>query len=290
MTDLEIAILKTLAYADLFDQALTKTELYYYLIGYKLKSPQQLPQELSYKFQITNELFTLADCEALVQKKDQQQRITQQKTIYVKRWLWAFKLIPWISLVALTGSVAGGTPKDEDDIDILIISQSQRLWLCRLILTPLLTLLHKRRHPQHKPHQVKNKFCLNMWLSLDDLVESTHDLYVASELAHLIPLLNRHQTYQNYLQANSWMRDFLPNCPLNPLAQIKKNAGQRSTVASQLLRFLDRLAQKLQLHFMSTPTTEIITNTTLKFHPLPYRQNILQKYHQKLSQLHIGDS
>ena len=313
---LESAILKTLAYADIFDQALSLGELHHRLIGIRVEDTEQLSQLDEPKINQQNGLFFLTGRDELAKAKVSQLQTTNYKLQTARYWLWLFRLIPWLKLVALSGSVAAGTPRPDDDIDLLIITAKNRLWVSRLTTLLLLNLLGKRRKPSDNPTQVNNKFCLNMWLSEDDLISQDQDIYVAMELFNLMPILNRKHTYEAYLAANQWMEKLLPNALLNPNIE-SRNSKQvlnqkylkflhfqfvssaswqivfrissfTNLIISPILNWLDRLAHSLQLNVMRPRTQETVTSTTLKFHPHDYRTEVLAKYRLKLDELGIN--
>lgn len=281
----QTAILKTLAYADIFNQPLSADELTKYLIGYKTKNARQLNLQNISAIQSQNDNWVLSGREELLQLKESQILTTAYKIQQVKKYLSIFRLLPWVKVVGITGSVAAGTPTATDDIDLLIITSSKRMWLSRLLLTTMLNLINKRRKPNAQPNQVNNKFCLNMWLSLDNLAEQHHDLYTANELAHIIPILNRNHTYEHYLQTNSWLLEILPN--VFQSIEIDAKFSMHVPPTSHFLNKLDHLAEKLQRKVMKKPTIETVETDRLAFHPRDYRHEILERYQQRLRELRL---
>src|SRR5690606_34390696 len=211
MTSLDTAIIKTLAYADLFNQSLTTDELHKYLIEYKLDDPQKLIDQSISKVSYSNNLWSLQANQKTVNLKKGQLKTTEYKIQHAKKYTKIFLLLPWIKFVGITGSIAGGTPTKTDDIDLLIITDQNRLWLTRLFLTIMLNMLGKRRKPNAKQSQINDKFCLNMWLAMDNLQEKHQDIYTANEIARIIPLLNRQDSFAHYLLSNNWTAKYLPN-------------------------------------------------------------------------------
>ena len=284
---LQIAILKTLAYADIFNQSLSTDELTRYLIGYRVKNAGELnPQDVSTAL-LQDGNWVLNGRERLLQLKQDQTQSTQSKLLQAKKYRKIFSLIPWIKAVGITGSVAAGTPTPTDDIDLLIITSPKRMWLSRLLLTAILNLINKRRKPNAKPNQINNKFCLNMWLSQDNLTEANQDLYAANELARIIPILNRNQTYQQYIMSNSWLQPILPNFYQSIEAGSELSRIPHSTF--RILNSLDQLAEKLQRKVMKKPTRETVETNRLAFHPRDYHQEIMGRYRQRLQQLGLSE-
>jgi predicted nucleotidyltransferase len=274
MQPLTFAIIKTLAYADLFTQALTEHELRTFLIEKTLQTSVTLDTIQDPRIIQQGAIFALKGREALFNLKHDQVHTSQNKTKRAISWMPICKIIPWIELVAITGSVAAGSAKKMDDIDLLIITQPNRLWLSRFILTTLLTLLKQRRHPHDKPDNVSNKFCLNMWLTTEQLEISTPDLYYASELLHMKSILNRHHTYERYLSKNSWLITYFPNAKIPTYPQEPDIQNSRKSSIDKLDTYLGRL----QRRFMRPRSKEIVQPGLLKFHPHDYHAEILARY------------
>lgn len=284
MNEIESAAIHTLAYADIFDQALTVDELERYLIQYHLSTNhlQHLKHPLIIK---KNTTFALVNRDALIQAKSSQEKISQEKIHHIQNWQFVFRFIPWIKFVGVTGSVAAKSPRPNDDIDLLIITDVNRLWLSRLLLTVALNITMKRRKPHADPQKVNNKFCLNMWISLDGLEEKNQDLYTANELARVIPIINRHHTYQKYLAANNWASRYLPNAFSQE--NVAPNLPFKLPVIDYILSAINNITEKLLKKIMKQPTNETIESNRLAFHPHDYRTEILSKYKQRLRELNL---
>jgi hypothetical protein len=298
----EIAVIKTLTYADLFDQALTLGELKRWLVGYRLKDGDDLAKSLhevrSTKYIVRYDLWVLKGRADLLDLKLQQQQIVEQKLKVARRWLWLFRLVPWVMLVAVTGSVAGGSPGIEDDIDFIVVTVKNRMWLSRFLLTGLLTLVGKRRKPTDDPIKVNNKLCLNMWVSKDHLASDHQDLYVANELAHMVPLVNRDKMYERYVLANEWTKEILPNFFYSfkrPISSgclsgkpVQKSKPHYLAISlPSILDWLDSGLEKWQMRRMRPRTKETVKDGLLMFHPKDYRKEILAKYEKSLKDLKV---
>lgn len=283
--DLETPIIKTLAYADLFDQALSTEELQRYLVNKKSSTSDLNKEAGAKKYEVRGGLWCLCGREELFNLKPQQLATGNLKLKIAEQSLWLFKLCPWVKMVAVTGSVAGGSPEVDDDIDLIVITAKNRLWLSRFIITSVLTLLGRRRKPGDDPARVNNKLCLNMWLSEESLTTTHKDIYVANELAHMKPILNRDGEYETYIAANSWLENFLPNfykSTQNSELRIRNSAdGLRTT------DWLDRQLEQWQLRHMRARTKETVTEKLLMFHPKDYRSEILAKHKKRLKELGI---
>jgi len=116
-----------------------------------------------------------------------------------------FKLIPWVKLVALTGARAMNNAVPDDDIDLMIITAKNRLWLTRLILTILLFPWLRRGR------KISRRLCLNLWLDETALAIKPQNLFTAHEICQARPLFERDKLYQRFISANLWVKTCLAN-------------------------------------------------------------------------------
>ena len=201
------AILRTLAYADVFDYPLKENEIFRFLISNFQKELPTLSPEVSKK----EGFYFLKGRKGIVVTRKKRERWSREKLKIAKRVAGWLKLIPTIRMVAVTGALAMNNSEKEDDIDLLIVTSKNRLWLTRLLTVFLVELVSHRRRPQDK--NVKDKICLNMFLDEKHLAvpKKEQDLFSAHEACQLKLLWDKNGIYQKFLKANLWARKFLPN-------------------------------------------------------------------------------
>jgi len=71
--------------------------------------------------------------------------------------------IPYIRGVYITGSVALGNASENSDLDILIKTQSSRIWSARFMVVALSMVLGKRRYK----NKINNRLCFNQYITED---------------------------------------------------------------------------------------------------------------------------
>lgn len=217
---MEKAILRTLAYADVFDYPLNKDEIWRWLIaekrsqktGDRKKFTRSLKSILdSDKIHFIRGFYCLKDREKIILLRKRKEQYSASKIKLAGKVAGILRLIPWVKLVGVTGALAMRNADKEDDIDLLIITTPNRLWLTRLLAVFLLELTGKRRRPDEE--KVKDKICLNMFLDENHLAlpQKERDLFSAHEVYQMEPFWQEERTYQRFLKANSWSQKFLPN-------------------------------------------------------------------------------
>jgi len=196
------AIKRTLAYADVFDYPLTALEIQRYLIDYaaSLETVHSFLQENPSGYPQLDGFYTLPGRTGLVELRKQR----AQNSLVLRKLAWRYAKImeqlPYIRMVALTGSLAMDNITHGADIDYLIVTQTGRLWLARALV---LILGHFSRL-----HGVA--LCPNYLITMDAIYFNDQNFYTAHELAHMVPLVGL-DTYTEIRQRNPWVTRFLPN-------------------------------------------------------------------------------
>jgi hypothetical protein len=199
------AILETVTYADIFDYPLTTAEIHRYLIGQRcsreavqaaLDDAAIIPERL----RRTDDLYALADREAIVTTRRQRQRLSGRFWPRARRYGRMIASLPFVKMVAVTGELAMDNVRESSDIDYFIVTEHRRLWLCRLFVLGVV----------HLAARFGDTVCPNYLLSERTLTLSERDLYSAHEVVQMIPLSGL-DTYARFRQLNQWVYDFLPN-------------------------------------------------------------------------------
>lgn len=267
---IKLAVLRTTTYASIFNYHLSFEELYRYLINPEPVSKTKLKPYFITKPQPVN-------------------HFSQLKWPIAQRVVKLLSFIPWIKMVAATGALAMNNCQKDDDIDLMIITAANRLWLTRLLSLLLLFPFLRRGS------RINNRLCLNLFLDESALVLSQQNLYTAHELCQLKPLYNRDQTYQKFLAANLWYKQFLPNWTpalQGPTLKARTYPNRNSRLPAEkgppagggcVLNGINYLAFRLQYFYMKPKITyERVGPHFAFFHPRPTGEIVLQKYQQRL--------
>lgn len=281
MQDLEKAITKTLCYAAVFDYPLTPSEVHHYLIESKASKKQivKLATDMTRRGRIIAEkgLLCLPSHKRFIALRLKRQTASAKKFQRAQLVVKHLSTLPQILGVFLTGATAMDNADYQDDIDLLIVTRAQRIWMTRLFVALTLQLLGLRRTTQMK--QVRDKVCVNMYL--DELALAVpvdkRNLYTAHEVVQAKPLINRENIHERFLLANQWVQGFLPNTVFP-----KDISNNLYSPTKSKHSFFDQLAFQGQYRYMKPKITrEVITPHMAYFHPQDTGSRVLQKY-QKL--------
>jgi len=195
----------TLAYADVFDYPLTADEIHRYLIDAQASRGTIRGLLGDNQFIASGALsrvgryFTLPGHEAIVETRRAR---TQAAAPYWRKAIHYGRVIgnlPFVRMVAVTGALAMDNLTD-DDIDYLIITERNRLWLCRALVVGVVRAAAVRGV----------ELCPNYFLTENVLELEERNLFTAHELAQMVPLAGM-ATYQRLRDLNRWSDTYLPN-------------------------------------------------------------------------------
>ncbi len=304
MSDLEKSILATLVYYDVLGQPLTGWEVFKYLIKKKdlgQIKPRKIIELLEVNPLISqkNGFYFLKGRQKIIKQRIARQRISDYKWKKTRRMVRLLQQIPFIRLIMVSGSLAMNNPKEESDIDLLIITRAGRIWTCRGLTTLFIHLLGQRRHGL----LTKDRFCLNHYLTDRSLKMPFPSLYNAQTYAHLVPVWEAEPgLYKKFQRANQWLKDYLVfyhQSGKGYLRKIKDN--QFLTFLRKFREFiLDKkigdgvefILKKIQARRINScqPGGRVVfDDRQLEFHPDSPEKWILGKYNQKMREMGLGE-
>lgn len=195
------AILETLAYSDIFEYPLRLDELHRYLAVRVNKD------ELSDRLQLLagwvgekDGFHFLEGRDEIVHIRKQREEVSRSLMPHALRYGRILGSLPFVRMAALTGSLAVMNVSQNADFDYMLVTAPGRVWTARAF-----ALLFNRF-----TRLLGHALCPNLVISETSLVWHQRDLYTARELCQMIPVAG-FDVYQRLMQANGWVKDFLPN-------------------------------------------------------------------------------
>jgi len=288
---LEESILATLAYHDIFNYPLTQEEIRKYLIEKKatFASVKNGIDQLirARKVGSLSEYLFLKGRKKTVILRKKRQKYSNAKFKKALFFSKILKAVPTLKMVAVSGALAMENSHKKDDIDLVLISAKNTLWTTRFIVNLLLWPF--RRDPSGK--KIANRACLNLFIDESNLKIQPSNLYHAHEICQMKPLWDRDRTYQKFISANSWVKNFLPNWQADVerlTTNDKRKIGAKALVFQRLALVVENLLKNFQLWYMrSKITTERIGDTQLFFHPANTMEAVLETYRKNLRRLKL---
>lgn len=203
---LQNAVLRTILYADVFNYPLTPAEIHHYLIDTTAASADGVAAAIDTlvadgPLMEHEGYICLARRPELVELRQQRDRISESLLPVAERYGRWLARLPFVRLVALTGALSmRNAAAADEDLDYLIVTTQGRVWLARAFSILLVRLVRLRG----------TVLCPNYVLAETALEQTRDDLFVAHELAQMLPLYGE-LMYWRMRAANPWTDQFLPN-------------------------------------------------------------------------------
>jgi hypothetical protein len=230
-TAIELATVRAVAYADVFDYPLTADEVHRYLIGVHASRGMvgavlASNKVLTHVLARTDRYYTLIGRESAVDTRRGRAPIAAE---YWRRAVGSGRLIgnvPFVRMVAVTGALAMDNIAD-GDIDYLVVTEPGRLWLCRALVVGVVRTAALRG----------TRLCPNYFLSEQALELTEQNLFTAHEVAQMVPLSGI-EIYQRLRALNRWTDTYLPNAagPPHRVAVVEARAHRTRQFVERTLR------------------------------------------------------
>lgn len=285
--DLKEAIIRVIAFFDLFDHPLTAYETWTQLderfelseiIGFMDKDIAGLAPIFGRK----NGFYFLAGREDIIDIRQKRHNYSARKIKIARLFTCIFSFLPFVKMIALANSLGQHNLRDESDIDLFVVSAPRRIWLVRLYCTGLAKILNCRPNAKNK----KDKICLSFYaasdhLCLDDLRLRGEDPYFDHWRRSLVLLYNKDKIFERFLAANKLSSEL-------PAAEIE--TFPKSGI------FWDKsegLAKKFQLAIMPAGLRSnmnnsdgvVINDSILKLYQRDRRREYAEKYGNKVNEI-----
>lgn len=246
MHSLEISILKTVTYFDVFSYPLKIKEIIFFLD--QPASEQETSAALEHLAKIKhiyrfNNFYAVRNDESLVLRRMHGNNLA---ATHIKRARTVAKFLSWlpyIKAIAVSGSLSKNYADDNSDLDFFIITTANRLWIVRILYSILFKIASVAG--------IKNWFCLNYFIDELGLEIKEHNLFTAVEATTLMPLKGG-DVFKDFFQANNnWIYQYLPN--YKPNYKYLKDASPviPKRITERLINFMggNKLNDKLHAFF-----------------------------------------
>src|SRR5579872_5200201 len=197
------AVVRVVLYGDVFDFAVTRDEIHRYL---ELPVPPERVDraiEIAARMglvRIEGDLVSLAGRPRLAAAREAGRERTERTWRWARRYARLVWTLPFVSMIAVSGSLAAGSTDGDGDIDYFVVTAPGRLWLTRGMIVVLCRVARLLGHV----------LCPNYLVTTEALTLDGGNLYAAREMAQLVVLHGRH-TMDGLRASNRWCECFLPN-------------------------------------------------------------------------------
>lgn len=304
MSSLERAILRTIAYYDLFSYPLTSFEVWKWLEGEPatlLEVRQTLRESAVLRDRLDEQdgWYFVRGNGGHIKERKERYRIAERKLRRARRVATLLVAMPFVRVIAVCNSLAYANARDSSDIDLFVIAEKGRIWTARLLTTGLTALLRLRPIPG----KTRDRICLSFYVADEttDLrsIMQEGDRHMQYWVDHMVLLAGDPVVHETFRRTNSWHRERLPNLR-GAVSSPQRRVG--ASVVSRTVRSIARVlfghpavetvARRIQrirlpetLRAMEGKGTDVIlSDTILKFHSndrrAEYRERLGQRFHE----------
>ncbi|WP_284653702.1 nucleotidyltransferase domain-containing protein [Flavobacterium terrisoli] len=210
-------------------------------------------------------------------------KIARQKAKFIAKF-------PFVKAVGVSGSLSKGYYDNGSDIDFFVVTEPNKLWLCRtfLMLYKKIFLLNSRKY-----------FCINYFISTSQLEIEEKNRFTATELKTLIPMQGK-SVFEDFFQKNHWVNDyfkkFSPDLSLVP--NFEKPLATKSIefiFGNHVGEFIDNGFKKITLskwkakfRMMTEEDFKIALKSTKnvsKHHPSHFQKKVILDLNNKIEEV-----
>ena len=226
----ELAVLRSVTYAGLFDYPLTLAQLHASLIGVRADADTiaawwRTSDFLRATIDHQDGCYFPSGRSDLLRTRARREALSRDLLERNHRILSIVRTMPFVRMVALSGSLAHLNAEASADLDLFVITAPHRVWSVTLSLLVIARLFGWRR-----------RLCLNYVISEDALRVEPADLFSANQVIHLRPILGD-DVFARFVDANLFVRELYPNFENGPTGQ----PANRPTRGRALKSFLERV-------------------------------------------------
>jgi len=200
------AILRTVLYADVFSFPMTEAEIHQFLIGHsatrdEVRAALDHSPWLAERVERVNGYCAVRGRAETTEHRHRRDSVSRALWPVGRRYGRIMAHLPFVRMVALTGALAmRNASGSDDDIDFLLVTAPGRVWIARAFAVAVVRLARL----------LGVGLCPNYVLADTALLQSRQDLFIAHELAQMIPLAG-FEVYRAMREANRWSDTLLPN-------------------------------------------------------------------------------
>lgn len=284
--------------------------LYYDIFYYPLRQ-EDIVSLLSHKYNSNSVQQALAELcgEGLIREHDgfysrhskivelvNQRKISNDRAKHLMKkiplYAGLLSCVPFVKSIAVSGSLSKGSANASADIDFIVITKHNRLWICK----SMVQLLKRVLRLFGKEHYL----CANYFISESKTVMDEKNIFIAMELATLLPVYQANQ-FDALIQSNEWSKKFVANSRLQqtlyaarPFFVLKFFKYLFSFLLTLVAFFLDNALMNLsrrrwrKAHISKFKTEEEfdssikIRKNEVKYHLSSFQTNVVKQFNESL--------
>lgn len=207
----------------------------------------------------------------------------QERALFISKF-------PFVESVGVSGSLSKGYYDNDSDIDFFVITKHNKLWVCRtlLMLYKKIFLLNSRKY-----------FCVNYFISDQQLEIEEKNRFTATELKTLIPMQGK-QAFEQFYNKNAWINDYFSKfeIKLESVPEIKKTTLTKTiefffdngfgNAIDYLFKSITLRKWRTKFNFLNEEDFKIALKSTKnisKHHPSNFQKKVILSLNDKLEEV-----
>lgn len=290
-SDLDQAILKTIAYFSLFDYPLTTFEVWKWLFGAsKQYSYLQVRQTLwnsdilENKLEHHNGFWGMGGTAviSLVATRHERWLDAWRKYKRLRNAVRYLSHLPSVRGIAACNTLGWNNTRADSDIDIFILVKEGSIWTTRLLAVSPFKVLKMR------PGESRDPLCFSFFLTdtnlnIASLALEPDDPYLTFWTRSIVPVFDRDGVFSEFDQANGWAQDVLPNSCAVPEHHLRIRSAFGK--ARRVFGWLEKIAARVQRsrfpeviqNMANRDSRVVVSDAILKFHDNDRREEFRDK-------------
>ena len=304
MEELKKNILKTLLYYDIFSHPLNSDEIYSFLPRNSITKSdvseflKDTASSGNVPFAEKNGYYyikpSVENVSSRIRKENYSQKMWRQAALVTH----IIKRFPFVRAVMVTGSLSKNSSDKKSDLDFMLITANNRLWVARTMLMLFKKIFFLNSY---------KFFCLNYYVTESNLVITERNIFTATEIATIKATYNT-ELLEEFIKQNKWVKEFFPNYNLcDPMLHTSGcKVNNRPSIFQKITEFLipSALASYLDKKFMVMTQNHWkkkyphikkderehmfkSTEGASKTHPGNMQKKILELYGRKLQEFNL---
>lgn len=277
----ELAVLRSVTYASLFDYPLTLAQLRTSLLEVRAGEAAVLSwwrgsELLQATVEYRDGLFFPAGRGDLPGTRRRREAVSRRLLEREQRIVSFVSRTPFVRMVAVSGSLAHLNAEGSADLDLFVITAPHRVWSVTLSVLVVARLLGCRR-----------RLCLNYIVSEQALAIEPDDLFSANQIIHLRPVYG-HEVFERFVGANAFVRRYYPNFAVDAASRTavsRLKSALEALLSLGTAPLMERLSRALYGWHLRrrAPTWQSreqvrLEPECLKLHTISHRAATLERY------------
>lgn len=297
-------ILRTLLYYDIFSHPLKPEEIFIFLPQNSVPKSEivklivDFSSDTDCKFAQSSGYVYVKPNEHYIELRRRKEKCSRKMWRMARLMTHIIKRFPFVRAVFISGSLSKNSSEEISDIDFMIVTRKERLWISRtlLMLFKKIFLFNSYKY-----------FCLNYFVTEDNLEIPFKNVFTATEIAYIKATFNN-ELMKKFVLTNKWIKEYFPNYEfLDPYLH---SAGFKVNNRKSLMQFIlelpfsgswgskldDYLKNKTEGFWKKKYTKLPEEDRKLLFrternvstaHPGDMQRSILARYCEKLKQFNL---